>query len=954
VPNSKITNLTALTADDADEVPINRSGTDGKVTVAGIRSDFLHLSDTPNSYSGFEAQDSSGLPRLGLGANVVVNDAGDGVNFRWSTADYIDIRDYGFDPNVSDDIGPPLQAVFDDLTGLGGSFTAAQHIRVPKIGAGVYTCSAITFPINAAIVLELDCQQITIATSWALDTGQSVVGRQYASSTNVHPYLPLPRPSILFSDATDAAIEIGQHLHNILIENLSISNGGGGPAVHAEIADLITIKNCMLTGAPALYFDTCFWMQIENVYLAAAATEYAAIFATDVPASVNAMGILRGRHWIVASSLGVLFRGGAGTQPANNCYIEDIHSESQPSGASLINFDSSSQGAGQIEIIRPEQSDALGTVYLLKNVGTATKNVIIRAANREDLIDPTSDPIDGLLFDSTYGFQNNEDMNESLTSLYAGSNEAVVNWRQETIGVIDAKLATSPVGLPLTIGTPLAIIQNPASWTNLGGTTITTGILAPDGSTMAGRVAGGGGVQCYSASHNFAVGDFIIQGVWVRNPSGGAIAGSTTGLNALGAPGFSGLSSIIGLTLYDNITENGWQWRCVANKITASAGSTPYRFDLSSNGATREFFNPCAMLIPASAGVDQVSIYNIARALKGGWSSTATQGDVALLDHQPLKAVGGITCSALVATGDVTSGDDVIVGDDILMPTLGSINWNSGEFVIANEGVLGARKYLTFNTNSGAGGPGLIVGSTTSLGSGAFEGHATAAGAAITIGRWSNDTSPARCILTKSRNATVATAASGAEWVIVQDNDSLGEIIFGGADGAEGQPGAIIVSRVDGSPALGAVPGEIVFQTYVTGSPVDRLAIRNDGGVIIGDGTTSPGAESLSVEGKIATPMRGELTIASGAITVTGSYHRVDTEGDGATDDLTTINGGIDGMRLVLRAENGARDVVVKDGTGNIQCVGDFTMDNVQDTIELIYDSTLTAWLEIGRSDSGA
>ena len=99
--------------------------------------------------------------------------------------------------------------------------------------------------------------------------------------------------------------------------------------------------------------------------------------------------------------------------------------------------------------------------------------------------------------------------------------------------------------------------------------------------------------------------------------------------------------------------------------------------------------------------------------------------------------------------------------------------------------------------------------------------------------------------------------------------------------------------------------------------------------------------------------MVGELTIATGAVTVTGSYHNIDTEADGA-DDLATINGGTDGMRLVIRANNDGRTVVVKDGTGNIQCAGDCTLDNTQDTMELIYDGTLTAWLEIGRTDSGA
>jgi hypothetical protein len=105
---------------------------------------------------------------------------------------------------------------------------------------------------------------------------------------------------------------------------------------------------------------------------------------------------------------------------------------------------------------------------------------------------------------------------------------------------------------------------------------------------------------------------------------------------------------------------------------------------------------------------------------------------------------------------------------------------------------------------------------------------------------------------------------------------------------------------------------------------------------------------------QLRTAMVGELTIATGAITITGGYHRVDTEADAASDDLATINGGVDGARLVLRAENTARTVVVKDGTGNIQCAGDFSLDNTQDTIELIYDGTLTAWLEIGRSDNGA
>lgn len=94
-----------------------------------------------------------------------------------------------------------------------------------------------------------------------------------------------------------------------------------------------------------------------------------------------------------------------------------------------------------------------------------------------------------------------------------------------------------------------------------------------------------------------------------------------------------------------------------------------------------------------------------------------------------------------------------------------------------------------------------------------------------------------------------------------------------------------------------------------------------------------------------------ELTVATGAITITKSYHRIDTEADAASDDLDTISGGTAGDILVLRAENTARTVVVKDGTGNIQSEGDMSLDNSQDTITLIFDGT--NWLETARSNNG-
>ena len=85
-----------------------------------------------------------------------------------------------------------------------------------------------------------------------------------------------------------------------------------------------------------------------------------------------------------------------------------------------------------------------------------------------------------------------------------------------------------------------------------------------------------------------------------------------------------------------------------------------------------------------------------------------------------------------------------------------------------------------------------------------------------------------------------------------------------------------------------------------------------------------------------------ELTISSGAVTRTGSWHLIDTESDAATDNLATINGGANGDVLIIKPANDARTIVVQHGIGNIVCTGntDYILDDVDDTCYLIHDGT--------------
>lgn len=111
--------------------------------------------------------------------------------------------------------------------------------------------------------------------------------------------------------------------------------------------------------------------------------------------------------------------------------------------------------------------------------------------------------------------------------------------------------------------------------------------------------------------------------------------------------------------------------------------------------------------------------------------------------------------------------------------------------------------------------------------------------------------------------------------------------------------------------------------------------------------STSTYAGSATFNAPVIYGRGADLTIASGVITVTHSYHRVDTQGGAATDDLDTINGGVEGQKLILRTVTGARDVVIKHNTGNIFLKGaaDITLPNTAQVIELFF--TGAVWADI-------
>jgi parallel beta-helix repeat protein len=96
------------------------------------------------------------------------------------------------------------------------------------------------------------------------------------------------------------------------------------------------------------------------------------------------------------------------------------------------------------------------------------------------------------------------------------------------------------------------------------------------------------------------------------------------------------------------------------------------------------------------------------------------------------------------------------------------------------------------------------------------------------------------------------------------------------------------------------------------------------------------------------------LTISAGAVTVPAGVKQVfvDTETLAASDDLDTISGAFTGDIVILSPASGARTVVVKDGTGNLDLAGDFSLDALTDRIALINNGA--GWSEVSRSNNAA
>ena len=203
-----------------------------------------------------------------------------------------------------------------------------------------------------------------------------------------------------------------------------------------------------------------------------------------------------------------------------------------------------------------------------------------------------------------------------------------------------------------------------------------------------------------------------------------------------------------------------------------------------------------------------------------------------------------------------------------------------------------------------------VAGSTARL----LQVESTSATSGIALTRNSADTNNAKLSFSKSRST------SNGGVTIVQDDDSLGEINFAGADGVDLiSKAASITAFVDCTPGSNDMPGRLVFSTTADGAatPTERLRIDSSG--TVGIGTTSARCKAEVYDAGVSAAFSATdlstwrvLQIRNNIENTTGTAAGIAFGGDGSSDTETA---GICGIST--NSSGGVVDLAFLTATGN-------------------------------------
>jgi len=192
--------------------------------------------------------------------------------------------------------------------------------------------------------------------------------------------------------------------------------------------------------------------------------------------------------------------------------------------------------------------------------------------------------------------------------------------------------------------------QDASTWGSaIGNAVVTTGKPAPDGTALAARLnhASDEQRQIYRAGATFAIGDWVIAGVWRRaQTTSGYLDQNFPIISSVGggAITFEGGSSdfVLNTPLPGYIDDGGWCWFAAGGKAISGGGGGELILSLRvAAGCAIDYYAPVLIQVAAASVVDDDDMRDFIRYFRT-FPNQAPAGSISTLLGQKLIARGGL------------------------------------------------------------------------------------------------------------------------------------------------------------------------------------------------------------------------------------------------------------------------------------------------------------------------
>lgn len=593
------------------------------------------------------------------------------TNVEAKLAQTVSVMDFGaVGDGIADDTAA-IQAAINSFA-LVGAYNPANVTGVTIIMNGTFLTGPLTFPVNTPYRLEVSGGlKLTAGTTLTIPREVTIYGKSGSLTSQFS--FQSPGCLIVGSETSDPVVSVtdsrGKCLENVVIAppkfvGLLISGFSTLNALCKLKNVSCTARAGVITSKPFVA-ETTFWLAMEDCSFMGltGSSPYSMEFLQSAGSTSGSYNGLIYAHNLNVNSGGIYIQSSANSF-SSNFKFENLQIENIVPGGSLVTIDNTSTSfISDITLIRPQLFDNVGsTAYLINNIGNSNVrriNIQEFDLNQGAIVNPTSTNFSGIVVDGFRGFPYSFEISglPALDSLYTRSFS----------GAMDTILTTANRTATTVPVTPLLVEQSPTQWGALasGGATVTTGILAPDGSLNAGQVGGanGGLVTLYGIATSVALNDWFIVGYWAQSAEASKMPTNARLDLAVGGWYVNGTSSTAAEIGRDYepfaVNDQGWKWVCQPVKITtAGTGSPSVRLYLRRDTAygLTNYFMPGVIHIPASLGFTDAEVVALSRSLQA-WPSGSVSGDLTVLPHQTLRLGGGVgvfSASANPSTGTGT------------------------------------------------------------------------------------------------------------------------------------------------------------------------------------------------------------------------------------------------------------------------------------------------------------